>query len=804
MLKWKDGINALIPPEIGVQQFEYAIAKSSRQKENETVNEQIISLLGLMLHLAEKNREIKVLNNEEHLLKALSIESVRTALLQAYLDKIEAQSFSKVVIVRPEYLPLLLDHLLRWVVLWLFVDFDFFDSDNFGVSSILFLPLGMIIWLMTVSRRNQVLNKELIARYQLQGTVTTRKVGTTSYYVFLAFILLISVGVNYLLTLTQFAEYSIFPVGASFFIWIIYLFIYDKLSESRLSEKQLLQQLNDDIDFSKRLGVDQNDEVIVRLSSQLKALTGRLEAYVLESALFGALAFSGFLQIMAEELVSFEDLELFANSVTKLLSSFVIFSWDNNGAVLDQLSSKSSLFSLISVETLLCSILFLAVIASRLRFSNIADKVDHHLNLAMAYNAKEEALIHQKQDHQDQRLEQINHSIHVQLNETNIKLDQIQSIKEYMQFFRNAGILTFLVILISSGLFISPIISIIFSGLGIGSIIYFNKEHLSTATNTLGYYVQNLAINNSYLMALASLVLLVVGTFLSLYFQISFYWIFISLAFMLFLGYRLASIFLLPQFDEGFRKDKTLSKATKILWGLAESMLILGLWMMILTVPGVGLTLGLGTGVMIIAMFNLSLPFTSRWYVGVLIGLAIAVGITGILFRLLTLPGSKALLVTTLITLVLVGLSGLIFKYKIHRILFRQIIGLFIFGLYVTFIFHLHRTAIHLQTSDWELVVKINDKKEQHQGFDINTDEDVIESLEIGQLLLDKYGTASNQPVKLVYASSMFSQAGYWVNETEDHFDWSKKFLDMAVKLDSSILENEEYSELIEKIEKEK
>ena len=70
----------------------------------------------------------------------------------------------------------------------------------------------------------------------------------------------------------------------------------------------------------------------------------------------------------------------------------MIFDFDANQVVISHLMEKKSLFSLVSVETLLCSLFFLMVIAARLRFSNIIDRVNRALNIAKAYNQKEELL----------------------------------------------------------------------------------------------------------------------------------------------------------------------------------------------------------------------------------------------------------------------------------------------------------------------------------------------------------------------------------------------------------------------------
>ena len=72
---------------------------------------------------------------------------------------------------------------------------------------------------------------------------------------------------------------------------------------------------------------------------------------------------------------------------------FITANWQEYEKYSLLLNTKVNLFCLVSIETLLCSVLFLAVIASRLRFSDVSDKVRTALNLAKAYNEKEEGIL---------------------------------------------------------------------------------------------------------------------------------------------------------------------------------------------------------------------------------------------------------------------------------------------------------------------------------------------------------------------------------------------------------------------------
>jgi hypothetical protein len=189
----------------------------------------------------------------------------------------------------------------------------------------------------------------------------------------------------------------------------------------RIQENDLVKQLEEKKLNTALLNVDENDEYIVWLETKLNSSTSRLEAYVLESALFGALTFSGFLQIMATDLVSFKDLENFASYIFTTSQAFINLDWNQLEVGVAGLNSKVSLFCLISLESLICSIFFLAVIASRLKLSDIADRVRTSINLAKAYNAKEEAF--QEENQADgklkERLEVLTSKVNEQLHDAN-------------------------------------------------------------------------------------------------------------------------------------------------------------------------------------------------------------------------------------------------------------------------------------------------------------------------------------------------------------------------------------------------
>jgi len=237
---------------------------------------------------------------------------------------------------------------------------------------------------------------------------------STGQYTMLAVFLATGVFISYLVP-DQLHLLAVFALCIYYFIYLRFFRV------GRIQENDLVKQLEEKKLNTALLNVDENDEYIVWLETKLNSSTSRLEAYVLESALFGALTFSGFLQIMATDLVSFKDLENFASYIFTTSQAFINLDWNQLEVGVAGLNSKVSLFCLISLESLICSIFFLAVIASRLKLSDIADRVRTSINLAKAYNAKEEAF--QEENQADgklkERLEVLTSKVNEQLHDAN-------------------------------------------------------------------------------------------------------------------------------------------------------------------------------------------------------------------------------------------------------------------------------------------------------------------------------------------------------------------------------------------------
>jgi len=234
------------------------------------------------------------------------------------------------------------------------------------------------------------------------------------------------------------------------------------------------------------LGVDENDEEIVNLDVNLRSVNERMNSFVLEAALLGALAFSCFLQIIATDEFTIASIELFSLTMMDLFFNLVNFQWEGTKEALASLGGKEELLSLMCYESLLCSAFFLAVIASRLQFSVLTDFVDRAINLARSFNSKEESLVYGNQvEVSDERVVAYNKRIKEELKMGYRKQGEIEPIMEFMSFFRTLGVTTFFIIVITGGLFVSVQLSFVLLLISLLSAFYFKFTLLIRTINRL-------------------------------------------------------------------------------------------------------------------------------------------------------------------------------------------------------------------------------------------------------------------------------------------------------------------------------
>jgi hypothetical protein len=628
-----------------------AVAASSFSKENKIW---CIAALQLLQKQAERvddrivSRKISKLGNELISVFGLRGDELQIDEEQQRIEREIHQFQNRTVIKIPTKIwPLALDYAIRFAFLFGFT-YRGIDKGYLALYNILIIPLFTIALTYIIGKRHKKANLKLLNAY---GGASIYKIDyqvSIKQYTWLAFFLGTSIFISYLLP-DRLHVLALFGLTFYYFLYLRFFRV------GRLGENELVRQLEHKQIDTTTLSVDENDEVIVALETKLNSSTSRLEAYVLESALFGALTFSGFLQIVATDLVSFKDLENFASYVFSTAQAFIHFDWPQFDAGVAGLSDKKSLFCLVSAQSLICSIFFLAVIASRLRFSDIADKVRTALNLAKAYNAKEEVLHDELAftGKTTKRLEALTAKVNEQLRQATVVLEEINPVMQYMEYFRNAGILVFLIILISSSLFITGVLGWTFVVLTIATYFYFNRARITIQLKSFFLSFRIAFVKRGYWLLAAAFVPQVLAFVFRVFFHVRETAWLLALSYFLIGLYLFAWLILAAHVDEQFGEIEINTGELKRLsrWNFVKNMLAalifvgsVGVSFKQLHLAGANLMMTISLCAISMLMYFIGYYLTKVKWIGIVCGMFMSVSCIGALFKVLHFTGANEML----------------------------------------------------------------------------------------------------------------------------------------------------------------
>ncbi|HEX8059648.1 MAG TPA: hypothetical protein VF473_01880, partial [Cyclobacteriaceae bacterium] len=606
----------------------------------------------------------------------------------------------QVITIQSRIWPLVVDFLLRVAIL-VYFSVTAGDLSSLPAINSTLVPALMLVVVYVLGRRDRKYNTRLLENYGGTHRFRIQFDFTAAQYTWLAMFLGAGVFITYLLP-AQLYVLAFIGLTAYYFFHLRFFRVgrVDENELVRLVEQTPERQAHD---------FDKNDEDIVELETKLNSFTSRLDAYVLESALFGALTFSGFLQIMASDLVSFSDLENFSRYIFDTARAMLYFDSDGFSNGLANLSNKISLLCLVSVESLICSGFFLAVIASRLRFSDVADRVTSSLNIAKTYNSKEEVLLaeHEVIEKRPGRLQELTGKVSEQIAFASEALEKVNPVMMYMRYFRNAGILVFVVILISSTLFITGVLGWAFMAVVAATYVYFNFGRI---TNSMKALYLELRIR---FVRRAGLVLIVAALplFLSIFFSGALYWksaqLLLSIGYVLLAFYAFLWLLLAAHVDEDFGDiedvdKREMSRASR--WQFVKS-----IFSFALLIFGFGLALkehrlkGADEVILITLVIMSLLAYFFGYYLskvrwlGVVCGVLLAMCCSGILFKILHLDGANVMLYVGATGLVIQIPLILIKRKVVHRLFLRLLatMAIIVFMIASDMLFMLEIIASH-------------------------------------------------------------------------------------------------------------
>lgn len=213
---------------------------------------------------------------------------------------------------------------------------------------------------------------------------------------------------------------------------------------------------------------DENDQVVTRLESGKALLDRRVDSYILESAFLGALAFSGFVSIMASGNSTAANLMEALAAIRAIVHSMVEHQ-AVKPEVWQELVKTEKLLALIALESLFSSLAFLSVIIARVRFTELMVPAEYYVSLAHRLNEKEDALSEAVSAEKEVpervklRLERLRNAIEATVGEGLLALQRLVPIVTYMGLFRAVGVLFFVCALATSALWFDQRLALAFA-----------------------------------------------------------------------------------------------------------------------------------------------------------------------------------------------------------------------------------------------------------------------------------------------------------------------------------------------------
>ena len=576
---------------------------------------EIIELIQLYQELLKREKEIILSDRFEIFMQELIatvdkqiLDSIPETVKQWITNKEEDKFYFKIKLQGTLSI-IGCDFILRIISLWHYkvysTDIESGDDNSklfFIFSQYLIIPIVIFIFSYFRDKRIEKNTQQIFSEL---GRTDLKIINVHSSWNYLFTFLLLIFGILITIIIFEFtsSDYGFIIPFYTIIYSVYFIMLLSFFSKKKPSISQIINQL-DKINLNQvktNLNHNENDEEIIELDVSLRSANEKMEAYVLEAALFGALAFSGFLQLISSSNVSIESLKSFSTNFYGLFEGLVNFSTENTLYSFNQLLSKDSILSLMAFLTLFCSVFFLAVIASRLRFNDLSDSIDKSLQLSKIYNDKEENLISSNGGQANVSSNIITNIIRKHLIQGNLTLEQTVPIMEFMRFFRTLGIFTFFIIVVSGGLFVSVQLSLVLAFIMIISFLFFKLkiiiQYIKNVTTQFQEFYFKIESKVFYfiLISIAICFILRSFSFTGIAAQVlivsSFLLIFVHYILSLFIPEKLEDEEITKSiFISGNRNKIVLKKLYKI----SLAVLFLGLMSKVMHFPGAGLQLMIG------------------------------------------------------------------------------------------------------------------------------------------------------------------------------------------------------------------
>lgn len=672
-VKWREIIQSINDDKIDKGEIKHLINVGVGQARKIKTDEELITMLekvdanelketqkyvALYIELEKQARDAITYQKHFEKLELISsklqlpiLESLNPT-IQNWIEQQQEDRFTLKIKLPGTVQIILIDYILRWILLGLYNDGIFKELNFFGdeqgsffILNVILIPI--IVFLYAFIRDKYINKKTLQLFNEIKYDNLKLKTHHSPWNYLLGFLFVISGSIIPIINFGGENGEGIWilelVIGLVYSIYImVILKIFSKTTPtvpqifSQLEELELKQ-------VKSELTAEENDEEIVELEVNLRSANEKMDAYVLEAALFGALAFSAFLQVVASEVLSLDNIGLFSDQAFNFFKKIVKFDLSGVNELFTFILSKEGLMSLMAYETLFCSVFFLAVIASRLKFNDLTDSIDRSLNLSKTYNDKEENLIN---NNEDKKLVGVfTKKIRSFLSKGNLTLEQTKPIMEYMRFFRTLGISSFFAIIVTGGLFISVKLSFILLFISLLSLLFFKLDSIVQGVKNLTTQIQEyyFTVGKTFHLICWGLVII------SLVFRSfdltanTFIWgnILPFIAFVLLFFHYLISLFIPEHLEGADIEDDIYGSANNIqIFGkkilkVSLAFFFLGYMFKLQHWPGAGVLLILGSFSMIFHfLLSKKLKSNSKRLVSIVISISLAFAIGGIIWKI--------------------------------------------------------------------------------------------------------------------------------------------------------------------------
>ena len=369
------------------------------------------------------------------------------------------------------FIYIVFDVILRFILFWMYKT-EICNGWLYWLSQIVFIPLLVFIFSSIGGREKKW--KELLKKND--SFTENDKLEVEGSAISVIFCLL-AIALFAFFSWNSFASFPPWlqriSTVFSLFIYAFYILVVFMLSYSKVKLKEKKHEK-----FCDTLSVDGNDEKLIKLEVSLSQFSNKVDTYTLESALLGALTFSGFLAILALDKSVFNNIQAFLMQVSDIFYNLVNFNINNLSVIS---LNQQMIISTLAIESIICSLFFLLVLVSRTRFHDTISAAELHIKMARELNNKEEEydiVYHQQPSNKviQERLELLNVEINQKLRFGSQKLKELESIVNYMNYVRNIGLFLFVIILSTAAGIVSYKLSIAFLILYIISYTYHKMD----------------------------------------------------------------------------------------------------------------------------------------------------------------------------------------------------------------------------------------------------------------------------------------------------------------------------------------